>query len=139
MGHSARGDGNNLVFACQNLGQIDTKWEEEKAETIVAAPRVRMFGPGIQDTQTLDYVSKLTDETAVETTSMSRSNWALGNNDQQNVSSTKQSLIPPSLMREIDPFTAVVFSGNIPPFQVRWRSAHMILCSGKTGATSTAA
>jgi type IV secretion system protein VirD4 len=55
---AARGLGINLVVATQNLAQLDTVWGREKAETIASGPRVRMFGPGLADEQTLSYIEK---------------------------------------------------------------------------------
>lgn len=121
---AARGLGINLVLATQNLGQLDTVWGRDKAETIAAGPRVAMFGPGIKDQQTLSYVEKLSGQTAVLTENVSRSPYGFQVQTSRSTSTQWRPLIQQSEVREIPPFTGIVFSGETPPFRVDWRSAH---------------
>lgn len=121
---AARGLGINLVFATQNLGQLDTVWGRDKAETIAAGPRVAMFGPGIKDEQTLSYVEKLSGQTAVLSETVSRTPYWFQVQTQRSTSTQWRPLIPQNEVREIDPFTGIVFSGETPPFRVGWRSSH---------------
>jgi type IV secretion system protein VirD4 len=121
---TARGLGINLVFATQNLGQLDTVWGRDKAETIASGPRVAMFGPGIKDEQTLRYVEELSGETAVLTENVARSPYGFQIQTSRSTNTQWRPLIQRSEVREIAPFTGLVFSGETPPFRVNWRSAH---------------
>ena len=94
-------DGINLVFATQNLGQLDTVWGRDKAETIAAGPRVAMFGPGIKDPQTLSYVEKLSGQTAVLTENVSRSPYGFQIQTSRSTSTQWRPLIQQSEVREI--------------------------------------
>lgn len=121
---TARGLGINLVFATQNLGQLDTVWGRDKAETIASGPRVAMFGPGIKDEQTLRYVEELSGETAVLTDTVARTPYWFQIQTSRSTHTQWRPLIQRSEVREIPPFTGLVFSGETPPFRVNWRSAH---------------
>lgn len=121
---AARGLGINLVIACQNLAQLDTVWGTEKAETIVSGPRVRMFGPGLADEQTLQYIERISGQTAVVSENESRNPFLLQIATSRQTQTTWRPLIPQNEASGLQPFTALTFYGSLPPFQVNWRSAH---------------
>ncbi|CAB4892296.1 unannotated protein [freshwater metagenome] len=121
---AARGLGINLVIACQNLAQLDTVWGREKAETIVSGPRVRMFGPGLADPQTLRYVEQISGQTGVVSENESRNPFLLQVATSRQTNTTWRPLIPQNEAAGLDPFTALTFYGALPPFQVTWRSGH---------------
>jgi type IV secretion system protein VirD4 len=121
---AARGLGINLVIACQNLAQLDTVWGREKAETIVAGPRVRMFGPGLADPQTLQYIEQISGQTGVVSENESRNPFLLQVATSRQTNTTWRPLIPQNEAAGLQPFTALTFYGSLPPFQVDWRSAH---------------
>jgi type IV secretion system protein VirD4 len=121
---AARGLGINLVIACQNLAQLDTVWGREKAETIVSGPRVRMFGPGLADPQTLRYIEQISGQTGVVSENESRNPFLLQVATSRQTQTTWRPLIPQNEAAGLQPFTALTFYGSLPPFQVDWRSAH---------------
>jgi type IV secretory pathway TraG/TraD family ATPase VirD4 len=121
---AARGLGINLVLATQNLGQLDTVWGREKAETIAAGPRVRMFGPGLADPQTLAYVERTSGQTAVLSESVSRTPYWFQVQTQRSTNTQWRPLVQQQEVRELRPFTGLVFYGTTPPFTVNWRSGH---------------
>jgi type IV secretion system protein VirD4 len=121
---AARGLGINLVIACQNLAQLDTVWGREKAETIVSGPRVRMFGPGLADPQTLHYIEQISGQTGVVSENESRNPFLLQIPTSRQTTTTWRPLIPQNDAAGLKPFTALTFYGSLPPFQVNWRSAY---------------
>lgn len=121
---AARGLGINLVIACQNLGQLDTVWGTEKAETIVSGPRVRMFGPGLADRQSLKYIEDIAGQTGVASENESRNPFLFQIATSRQTQTTRQALVPANDASGLAPFTALTFYGNLPPFQVDWRSGH---------------
>jgi len=121
---AARGLGINLVIACQNLSQLDNVWGREKAETIVAGPRVRMFGPGLADPQTLRYIEQISGQTGVVSENESRNPFLLQVATSRQTQTTWRPLIPQNEAAGLRPFTALTFYGSLPPFQIDWRSAH---------------
>jgi hypothetical protein len=121
---AARGLGINLVLATQNLGQLDTVWGREKAETIASGPRVRMFGPGLADAQTLKYVEDISGQTAVMTDSVSRTPYFMQMQTSRSTNTQWRPLVQQQELRELPEFTGIVFYGTTPPFKVDWRSGH---------------
>lgn len=121
---SARGLGINLVLACQNLAQLDAVWGREKAETITSGPRVRMFGPGLQDPQTLEYVKQVGGETSLVSEQASRSPWLFGFQTSRQVTAQWRPLVSEETVRGLPEHHGLVYYGNRPPFTVAWRSRH---------------
>ena len=119
---SARGLGINLVLAAQNLAQLDTVWGREKAETIASGPRVRMFGPGLADPQTLGYIERLGGQTAILQDQVSRSPYLLGLQTSRSTLAQWRPIVSQQIARELPAYSGLIFYGNRPPFTVRWRS-----------------
>jgi type IV secretion system protein VirD4 len=119
---SARGLGINLVLAAQNLAQLDTVWGREKAETIASGPRVRMFGPGLADPQTLGYIERLGGQTAVLQDQVSRSPYLLGLQTSRSTLAHWRPIVSQPIARELPAHSGLIFYGNRPPFTVHWRS-----------------
>ena len=53
---SGPGQGVQLLTILQNLSQATDRWGKDRAETIIANHRARLFCSGIGDRATLDYV-----------------------------------------------------------------------------------
>jgi type IV secretion system protein VirD4 len=121
---SARGLGINLVLAAQNLAQLDTVWGREKAETIASGPRVRMFGPGLADPQTLTHIERLGGHTAVLQDQVSRSPYLLGLQTSRSTLAHWRPIVSQQIARELPTHSGLVFYSNRPPFTVHWRSRH---------------
>jgi type IV secretion system protein VirD4 len=119
---SARGLGINLVLAAQNLAQLDTVWGREKAETIASGPRVRMFGPGLADPQTLTYIERLGGQTAVLQDQVNRSPYLLGLQTSRSTLAQWRPIVSQQIARELPAHSGLVFYSNRPPFTVHWRS-----------------
>jgi type IV secretory system conjugative DNA transfer VirD4/TraG family protein len=119
---SATGLGINLVLAAQNLAQLDTVWRCEMAETIAFGPRVRMFGPGLADPQTLTYIERLGGQTAVLQDQVSRSPYLRG---LQNQPLDPRALAADRLPADRARATRLHRPDLLrqpPPFTVHWRS-----------------
>ena len=56
----------------QNISQISDRWGRDRAETIVANHRVRLFGSGIGDRATLEYLRAVLGEEEIERISTHR-------------------------------------------------------------------
>jgi type IV secretion system protein VirD4 len=119
---SARGLGINLVLAAQNLAQLDTVWGKEKAETIASGPRVRMFGPGLADPQTLGYIERLGGQTAVLQDQVNRSPYLLGLQTSRSTLAHWRPIVSQQIARELPAHSGLLFYSNRPPFTVKWRS-----------------
>jgi type IV secretion system protein VirD4 len=121
---SARGLGIQLVIATQNLAQLDTVWGTEKAETIVSGPRVRMFGPGLADEQTLQYIERISGQTGLVLENESRLPFLLQVPTSRQTQTQWRPLVPQNEASGLPPFTGLTFYGSLRPFLVDWRSAH---------------
>ncbi len=51
------GQGVQLLTVLQNVSQAADRWGKDRAETIIANHRARLFTPGIGDRATLEYLS----------------------------------------------------------------------------------
>lgn len=121
---AARGLGINLVIACQNLAQLDTVWGPQKAETIASGPRVRMFGPGLADDQTLSYIERIGGQTGVVLETESRNPYFFQLPTSRQTQTQRIALVQRPTAQQVPPFSGLVFYGSLPPFAVNWRSAH---------------
>jgi hypothetical protein len=66
------GQGVQLLSVFQNISQISDRWGRDRAETIVANHRARLFGSGIGDRATLEYLRAVLGEEEIERISTHR-------------------------------------------------------------------
>jgi type IV secretion system protein VirD4 len=66
------GQGVQLLSVFQNVSQIRARWGKDRAETIVANHRGRLFGSGIGDRETLEYIGAVLGDEAITKISTQR-------------------------------------------------------------------
>jgi type IV secretion system protein VirD4 len=66
------GQGVQLLSVFQNISQIHDRWGKDRAETIVANHRARLFGAAIGDRATLEYIGAILGDQATEKVSAHR-------------------------------------------------------------------
>ncbi|MHB8507136.1 MAG: type IV secretory system conjugative DNA transfer family protein [Candidatus Dormibacteria bacterium] len=105
--------GLSLVTVFQDLAQIEERYGEAKARTIVNNHRAKVALSGISDVGTCDYLGRLVgSEIAIETTFQERS---------RSYSYRPRPMMPPEVVRTIPRGEALVIYGNLPPFHVHQR------------------
>ena len=116
------GQGVQLVTILQNLSQAQERWGRDKAETIVANHRARMFGSGIADRTTLEYLGSVLGEEEIDRVSTTRQRGALGGGSGSKTESQEyRRLAAPNRVREAKQDTALLVYGRLQPAWVALR------------------
>ena len=111
------GQGLQLVSVFQDLAQVRERWGEAW-RTVVNNHRAKLFGAGIGDPETLEYVTRVSGEAEFRR----RSETAGYHGDRSATeASTHRDLAPANVIREAEPQTAVLIYGNLPPARLRLR------------------
>jgi type IV secretion system protein VirD4 len=108
------GQGVQLLCAFQNLSQISERWGHDRAETIVANHRARLFGSGIADRATLDYLRAVLGEEEIKRVSTHRQRLELELGS-RTTSHDFKPLAAPHRVREAADDTALLVYGRLPP------------------------
>jgi type IV secretion system protein VirD4 len=107
------GQGVQLLTVLQNLSQAEDRWGRERAQTILANHRARIFCSGIGDQATLDHLRNTLGDQEIQRISTNRQG-AL-----QPGSRTKSSdfrpLAPAHRVRQSPPEEALLVYGRLPP------------------------
>ena len=111
------GQGLQLVSVFQDLAQVREGWGESW-RTVVNNHRAKLFGTGIGDPETLDYVTRLSGE--AEFVRRSETSGYRGDRSATEAT-THRDLAPANVIREARPETAVLIYGNLPPARLRLR------------------
>lgn len=111
------GQGVQLLSVFQDMAQVTSRYGH-RASTIVNNHRAKVFGTGISDAETLNYVSRVLG--AGEFEQRSRSTGERGRNSQTE-GDTYRDLAPANLVRERDPGTGLLLYGHLPPAKIRLR------------------
>ena len=111
------GQGVQLLSVFQDVAQIGARYER-RAPTIVNNHRAKVFGSGISDPETLDYVSRIVG--AGEFEHRSRTAGERGRSTTTE-GDTYRDLVPPGLLRGADPGSAILVYGHLPPARIRLR------------------
>lgn len=114
---TAGGQGVQLLSVFQDVAQIGARYQR-RAPTIVNNHRAKVFGSGISDPETLDYVSRIVG--AGEFEHRSRTAGEQGRSTTTE-GETYRDLVPPGLLRGADPGSAILVYGHLPPARVRLR------------------
>lgn len=114
---TAGGQGVQLLSVFQDVAQISARFQR-RAPTIVNNHRAKVFGSGISDPETLDYVSRIVG--AGEFEHRSRTAGEQGRSTTTE-GETYRDLVPPGLVRGADPGSAILVYGHLPPARVRLR------------------
>ena len=115
------GQGVQLLSVFQNMSQIHDRWGSERAETIVANHRGRLFGAGIGDRATLEYVGAILGDQAIEKVSAHRDRLQLVELGSRTYAHEHRRLAGPNKVREAAPATALLVYGRLKPTWVRLR------------------
>jgi type IV secretion system protein VirD4 len=113
------GQGVQLLTILQNISQASDRWGRDRAETIIANHRARLFTSGIGDRATLDYLRQTLGEEEINRISTHR-NTALATGS-RTYSSEFRSLAAPHRVRQADTNTALLIYGRLQPAWVNLR------------------
>ncbi|HVC07304.1 MAG TPA: type IV secretory system conjugative DNA transfer family protein [Solirubrobacterales bacterium] len=115
---SGAGQGVQLLSVFQDLAQIRARYGE-RASTIVNNHRAKVFGTGISDPETLNYVSRVVG--AGEFEQLSRTAGEQGRRTMTE-GDTYRDLAPANVVREADPGSGILVYGHLPPAKIRLRT-----------------
>jgi type IV secretion system protein VirD4 len=118
LASSGAGQGIQLLTVFQDLAQVRTRYGPERARTILANHRARLFGSGICDPETLDYVRRVVGPGEFRQRSDTR-----GERDRRSAttSSAYRDLAPAQAVREARPGTALLLYGHLPAARIALR------------------
>ena len=120
---TAPGQGVQLLSVFQNLSQVADRWGRERAETIIANHRARLFGSGIGDRATLEYLGAVLGEEEIERISTHRQRLQVDLGSRTYSHDFKR-IAAPNRVREADFGTALLVYGRLPPAWVKLRPWH---------------
>jgi len=113
------GQGVQLLTVLQNISQGADRWGRERAETIIANHRARLFCSGIGDRATLEYLSStLGEEEIARVATHRQSPLAHGS---RTTSTDFRALAAPNRVRQTAPDTALLIYGRLAPAWLRLR------------------
>ena len=115
------GQGVQLLSVFQNISQIHDRWGKDRAETIVANHRGRLFGAGIGDRATLDYIGAILGDAAIDKVSAHRDRLQLVDIGSRTYAHEYRRLAAPNKVREAQSATALLVYGRLKPSWVRLR------------------
>jgi type IV secretory pathway TraG/TraD family ATPase VirD4 len=110
-----------LLSVFQNVSQIHDRWGRERGETIMANHRGRLFGSGIGDKATLEYVSAILGDEAIEKASSHRDRVSLLELGSRTDTHEYRRLAAPHKLREAERDSALLVYGRLAPTWVKLR------------------
>jgi type IV secretion system protein VirD4 len=113
------GQGVVLLTILQNISQAADRWGRDRAETILANHRARLFCSGIGDRATLDYLRQTLGEEEIKRYSTHRKGTLQPGS--KTVSSDFRALATPNRVRQADPDVALLIYGRLAPAFLRLR------------------
>ena len=116
----AAGQGVQVLSVFQNLSQVSERWGRDRAETVVANHVARLFGSGIADRATLDYLGAVLGEEEIEKVSTHRQRLELDLGSRTYSKDFKR-LAAPDRVRQAERDTALLVYGNVPPAWISLR------------------
>jgi type IV secretion system protein VirD4 len=119
LASTGAGQGVQLLTVFQDISQAAERWGRERAETIIANHRGRVFTPGIGDRATLEYLSHTLGEEEITRIATHRAGpLAHGSRTR---SSEFKTLAPPNRVREQEEDSALLVYGRLPPAWIQLR------------------
>ena len=113
------GQGVQLLTVLQNLSQASDRWGKDRAETILANHRARVFCSGIADRATLDYLRSTLGEQEIAKRSTNRH--GVFSTGSRTLSKEYRALATPDRVRQTESDTALLIYGRLPPAWLRLR------------------
>ncbi len=111
------GQGIQLLSVFQDMAQVSTVYGQ-RAATIVNNHRAKLFGTGVSDPETLDYISRVAG--AAEFEQRTRNTGERGRRSETE-GQTYRDLAPSNLVREREPGSALLMYHNLPLARVELR------------------
>jgi TraM recognition site of TraD and TraG len=110
----------------QNLSQISERWGRDRADTLIANHNARLFGSGIADRATLEYLGAILGDEEIQkiSTHRQRHRLELGS---RTYSNDYKRLAAPDRIRQTQPDTALLIYGNIAPAWIGLRPWYLRL------------
>ena len=115
------GQGVQLLSVFQNVSQIRARWGKDRAETIVANHRGRLFGSGIGDRETLEYVGAILGDEAIDKVSAHRERFQVLDVGSRTASHEYRRIAAPNKIREAQQATALLVYGRLKPTWLKLR------------------
>jgi type IV secretory pathway TraG/TraD family ATPase VirD4 len=115
------GQGVQLLSVFQNVSQIHDRWGRERGETIMANHRGRLFGCGIGDKATLEYVGAILGDEAIAKSSSHRQRLGMLELGSRTDTHEYRRLARPDTLREAERDSALLVYGRLPPTWVKLR------------------
>lgn len=115
---SGAGQGIQLLTVFQDLAQVRKRYGADRARTILNNHRAKLFGSGISDPDTLEYVSRLVG--AGEFRQRSETSGEVGRRSTTEAT-TFRDLAPTNVVREARPGSALLLYGHLPAAQISLR------------------
>ncbi|MGH9223886.1 MAG: type IV secretory system conjugative DNA transfer family protein, partial [Acidimicrobiales bacterium] len=104
-----------LVTIWQSIAQIEASYLRQ-ADTILTNHLSKVFYAGLSDPAAFRYISQVLGDVEVETRSRSEAaDWRTS----QQLSTTREPLVPPHMARQMLPGDALLIHGTLPPAHVR--------------------
>jgi type IV secretion system protein VirD4 len=113
------GQGVQLLTILQNISQASDRWGKDRAETIIANHRARLFCSGIGDRATLEYLSHTLGQEEINRISTHRQSPLTTGS--RTISSEFRTLAAPHRVRQADTNTALLIYGRLQPAWVALR------------------
>jgi type IV secretion system protein VirD4 len=111
LASTGAGQGIQLVTVFQDLAQVQACYGK-RAQTIINNHRAKVFGRGIADPDTLDYVRKVVGDGEFRQRSETSGEHGRGSSTE---ASTYRDLAPANVIRESQPGSALLLYGDLPP------------------------
>jgi len=115
------GQGVQLLSVFQNMSQVADRWGHERAETIVANHRARLFGSGIADRTTLEYLGAVLGDEEIERISTTKQRDELMDLGSKTTSRDRQRIASPHRVRQSAQDSALLVYGRLPPAWIALR------------------
>jgi type IV secretion system protein VirD4 len=116
------GQGVHLLCVLQNISQSYDRWGRDRAETIIANHRARLFCSGIGDRATLDYLrATLGEEEIARISTQQRSIATPGSRTH---STEHRPLATPHRIRQADRHSSLLVYGRLAPAWITLRARH---------------
>lgn len=103
------------------MSQIADRWGRECAATTLASHRVRLFGSGIADRTTLEYLGAVLGDEEIEKVSTTKDRAGLVELGSRTTSRDFKRLAAPHRVRQAAQDSALLVYGRLPPAWVTWR------------------
>jgi type IV secretion system protein VirD4 len=115
---TAAGHGVQLVTVLQDLAQAYDRWGRDRADTLLNNHRARLFGSGLSDERTLDYVARMLGDAEYRQQSTTS-----GENAHRSKTETTshRPLAPPHALRQASEGSALLVYGTLEPVWLQLR------------------